>query len=148
MFGKSTIFVARLRTETSMTLKVEIEEMMRARAFALSTASEAGLDERRAKGLQLIVEEAVVNVINYSGATTMELDAWQENGCLYLSVTDDGTPFDPTQYPSPDLSVPGEQRQIGGLGIHYIRKMSDGMTYRREDGRNILTILIKLRTEN
>ena len=148
MFGKNTIFVARLGIETSMTLKVEIEEMRRARAFALSTASEAGLNERHAQDLHLIVEEAVVNVVNYSGATTMELNAWQENGCLYVSVTDDGIPFDPTQYPSPDLTMPGEQRQIGGLGIHYIRKMSDGMTYRREDGRNILTILIKLNIEH
>ena len=55
-----------------------------------------------------------------------------------------GIPFDPTQYPSPDLTVPGEQRQIGGLGIHYIRKMSDGMTYRREDGRNILIVETKV----
>lgn len=131
-----------------MTLKVEIEEMRRARAFALSTAREAGLNERQAQDLHLIVEEAVVNVVNYSGATTMELNAWQENGSLYVSVTDDGIPFDPTLYPSPDLTVPGEQRQIGGLGIHYIRKMSDGMSYRREDGRNILTILIKLNIEH
>ena len=73
-----------------MTLKVEIGEMRRARAFALSTASEAGLNERQAQDLHLIVEEAVVNVVNYSGATTMELNAWQENSSLYVSVTDDG----------------------------------------------------------
>ena len=123
-----------------MELKVAMEEMKRVRTFVLSVADDAGFSERQTKRLHLVVEEAVVNVINYSGATMIYLDISREDDRLRISVTDDGVPFDPTQYPSPDLTVPGEQRQIGGLGIHYIRSMSDGMSYRREDGKNILTI--------
>jgi serine/threonine-protein kinase RsbW len=121
-------------------LKVEMAEIKRVRDFALSIADEAGLDELQSFDLHLIVEEAVTNIINYSGATMMELNAWTENSHLYVSFTDDGIAFDPTQYPSPDLTVPASQRRIGGLGVYYIRMKSDSMVYRREDERNILTI--------
>lgn len=127
-------------TMTKLELKVEMGEVRRARAFALSVADEAGLSERQAQNLHLVVEEAVANIVNYSGATMMELSAWQEDGSLYVSFTDDGIPFDPTLYPEPDLTLPVALRAVGGLGIHYIRKMSDGMAYRREEGKNILTV--------
>ena len=121
-------------------LKVVMEEIKRARAFALSIAEDAGLNERQSFDLHLIVEEAVTNIIHYSGATMMELNAWTENNRLFVSFTDDGIPFDPTQYPSPDLTVPVAQRKIGGLGIYYMHIKSDSMTYCRKDGKNILTI--------
>lgn len=121
-------------------LEVNLEEVVRVRAFALSVAAEAGLNERQGHDLHLVCEEAVANIVNYSGATRMSLKAWQENNSLYMSFTDDGIPFDPTQYPTPDFSIPVKERRIGGLGIHYIRKLTDSMTYSREDGKNVLTI--------
>lgn len=129
-------------------LKVMSEEVMRARAFALSLADEAGLNESQTYDLHLIVEEAVANIVNYSGATVMVLCAWKEDGCLYISFTDDGIPFDPTQHLVRDLTLPIYERPIGGLGIHYIRTMSDGVTYRREDGKNILTIRKNIKVNN
>lgn len=125
---------------TRLELKVDMDEVRRARAFALSIADDAGFSERQTQNLHLVIEEAVANIVNYSGATTMELFSWQEDGCLYVSFVDDGIPFDPTQHPEPDLTLPVALRAIGGLGIHYIRKMSDGMAYRRQDGRNVLTV--------
>lgn len=125
---------------TRLELKVDMDEVRRARAFALSIADDAGFSERQTQNLHLVIEEAVANIVNYSGATMMELRAWQEDGRLYVSFTDDGIPFDPTRHPEPDLTQPIATRAIGGLGIHYIRKMSDGVAYRREGGKNILTV--------
>lgn len=123
-------------------LEVNLEEVVRVRAFALSIAAEAGLNERQGHDLHLVCEEAVTNIVNYSGATRMSLKAWQEDNSLYMSFIDDGVPFDPTQYPPPDFSIPVKERRIGGLGIHYIRKLTDSMTYSREEGKNVLTISI------
>lgn len=67
-------------------LKVEMEEMKRVRAFALSVADKAGLDEFQSQELHLVVEEAVANIVNYSGATKLEVNAWQENNCLYKTT--------------------------------------------------------------
>ena len=132
---------------TRLELKVEMGEVRRARAFALSVADDAGLDERQAQNLRLVIEEALANIVNYSGATVMNIRAWQEDGSLYVSFTDDGIPFDPTRHPEPDLTLPIGKRPIGGLGIHYIRKMSDSVAYRRHDGKNILTIRKTLENE-
>ena len=53
---------------------MEMDEVRRARAFALSIADDAGLSERQAQNLHLVVEEAVANIVNYSGATMMQED--------------------------------------------------------------------------
>ena len=98
------------------------------------------MNDRLTARLFLVVEEAVANVVNYSGASAMTLKAWHEDDGLKISVADDGIPFDPTHYPPPNLNVPGEERQEGGLGIHYIRTMASGVAYRRENGNNILTL--------
>ena len=57
-----------------------------------------------------------------------------------LTVTDDGHPFDPREVPEPDIQLPVEERPVGGLGIHLLRKMSDRMEYGREGGRNRLCL--------
>lgn len=127
-------------TIAKLDLEVKMEEMKRVKAFALSIASEAGLNKRQTQDLHLIAEEAMSNIVNYSGATTMSISTWQENNRLYVAFIDNGAPFDPTQYPSPNLNVPASERKIGGLGIYYIRTLTDSMEYRREDGKNILRI--------
>ena len=51
-----------------------------------------------------------------------------------------GVPFDPLLKPDPDVTLPAEERQIGGLGIYMVKKSMDSMEYERRDGKNILTI--------
>ena len=58
-----------------------------------------------------------------------------------LTVTDDGHPFNPLEAPEPKTDLPIEDRPIGGLGIHLLRELSDGMTYERRNGRNQVTIV-------
>jgi anti-sigma regulatory factor (Ser/Thr protein kinase) len=55
-------------------------------------------------------------------------------------VTDDGHPFNPLELPEPNTHLPVEDRPIGGLGIHLLKKMSDRMAYARTDGKNRLTL--------
>jgi anti-sigma regulatory factor (Ser/Thr protein kinase) len=43
-------------------------------------------------------------------------------------------------YGDPDTTARIEERQIGGLGIFFVKKLMDEVHYRREDDRNILTI--------
>jgi serine/threonine-protein kinase RsbW len=58
-----------------------------------------------------------------------------------MEISDPGRPFDPLhEAPAPDLDSPLEQRRIGGLGVYFVRKMMDDVTYRREGDRNVLTL--------
>ena len=58
--------------------------------------------------------------------------------------SDSGIPFDPTQRPEADITLPAEDRAIGGLGIHLVRQIMDDIHYERKDNRNILTLAKKL----
>jgi anti-sigma regulatory factor (Ser/Thr protein kinase) len=59
---------------------------------------------------------------------------------LTLQICDDGREFDPTRMPEPNLDVPLEERKIGGLGIHLVRNYMNSMEYKRENGKNIITV--------
>lgn len=130
-------------THTLEQLPVSLEAMHQVNELVADVTNNMGMDEKSARQIRLIVEEAVGNVINYSDATTMSLSIDEQKDGLMITVTDDGKPFDPTTMPPPDLSIPGTERAIGGLGIHYMRQMSDSMTYQRKENKNVLRMIKK-----
>ena len=103
-------------------------------------AERAGIDGKEAKRLRLAVEETVANVINYSQATSITLQASQDDNYVVLTIDDDGQPFDPTADSPTDLSIPADQRPPGGMGIILLHQMTDRLSYQRKDGHNILKI--------
>ena len=117
-----------------------MDEIDRLKPFITDAATQAGITGKEVKRLRAAVEEAVANVINYSGATTVTLQAEQANGQFIVTIDDDGSPFDPTQGSATDLSIPADQRPPGGMGIIMIKRMTDGQSYQRADGHNILKL--------
>ena len=97
--------------------------------------------------VQLAVEEVVLNVMDYGydeGVHEFELILTSEADTLTIEVVDDGRPFDPlNDVPTPDLEATVEERKVGGLGIHLVRTMMDQVNYRREQGRNYLTLVAR-----
>ncbi len=96
----------------------------------------------------LAIEEIVTNCIHYgyddAGEHTIVITLSVADQTLTLTVEDDGHEFDPMARETPDLTVPAEERSIGGLGIHLLRNLSDGMVYERRDGMNRLTLTKRL----
>ena len=95
--------------------------------------------------LALVLEEAVANVINhaFAGASApprIAVELAIEDDDVTAEVIDNGRPFDPTAAPEPDRASPLESRDVGGLGIHLIRKMMDRVQYRRAGGENRLRL--------
>ena len=95
--------------------------------------------------LNLALEEWVVNVIQYGFEDDLEhriaLRLWLDASEVRVVIEDDGRPFDPTAQAEADTSLPVEDRPIGGLGIHFIRRTMDRFIYRRENGRNKVTLV-------
>ena len=123
-----------------ITLQGDGSDLERMKSFILLNADKAGMNKKDAKRLRLIVEEAVANVVNYSGTPSLLLAAEVVDRQLHITVTDSGKPFNPITAPVTDISVSGDERKEGGLGILFMRQMSDGLDYRRENEHNILTI--------
>ncbi len=95
----------------------------------------------------LALEEVLTNVIAYAfpAEGRHETDvriAWRD-GALHATVSDDGVAFNPLTRPAPDLQTPIEQRQVGGLGIHLLRTLSQTADYRRDGDRNVLTFSMR-----
>ncbi|MCR5533207.1 MAG: SpoIIE family protein phosphatase [Paludibacteraceae bacterium] len=105
----------------------------------------AGLDARALKKTEVAIEEAVVNIVNYSQAEWMELEVNEltNEGVKELVITlrDNGVAFDPTQQAEIDTDAVMAERQIGGLGIALLRKIADDVRYERIDEINTLTII-------
>lgn len=89
------------------------------------------------------VEEIFVNIASYAynGSEGMaDITCEMDGGQAVLTFADSGKQFDPLAKPDPDVTLPVEERSIGGLGIYMVKKSMDEVTYRYENGQNILTI--------
>lgn len=105
-----------------------------------------GISEELNMHVNLALEEVVSNIMLYAypnknGKIFIEF-AKKTN--LIFTITDNGIPFDPTQQKEVDISLSAAERKIGGLGIHLVRQLMDEMHYRREEDKNILTLIKKL----
>lgn len=95
----------------------------------------------------LAIEEMTTNIIKYGydDAAVHEILLRAEilPGHLVLLLEDDGHEFDPLKASEPNIDLPLEEREIGGLGIHLVRRFVEQMRYERRDSRNRLTIEIR-----
>ncbi len=67
-----------------------------------------------------------------------------ENGKLHISFTDNGIPYNPLEATEPDTTLSAEEREIGGLGIFMVKKMTESMEYEYKDDKNVLTLVIAI----
>ena len=132
----------------TLCLPNNIEAIPQLSEFIDGVCDEAGIDMSIEMSLNLAIEEAVVNVMEYAypegtkGDVNIEVTA--DKSFIQFVITDSGTPFDPTAKEDVDTTLPAEQRPIGGLGIHLVRTIMDTINYEYANGKNILTLKKKL----
>lgn len=101
------------------------------------------VDEALRFKIELSVEEAVENVVRYAyegGIGWLEAGTSLDHDSLILTIElrDAGVPFNPLEKADPDVTLPADQREEGGLGIYLCKQMMDSIEYRYEDGNNVL----------
>ena len=131
--------------QKTITLPNKLEELSRLNAFVDEICEEHGCDMDMTMRMNLAMEEAVVNVIDYAYPPDtvgyVDIKAMSYDDHLKFVISDSGKPFDPTKKEEVDISLPVDERRIGGLGIHLVRQLMDSVSYERKDGRNILTLI-------
>ena len=100
--------------------------------------AEAGAPMAVASAVMIAADEVLSNVVDHGGAATVQVTAGVRDGRVTVDVVDDGIPFDPTAAAAPDTSLEVEDRDVGGLGVHLVRKLMDEVAYRRDGDRNRL----------
>ena len=130
----------------------EMSEVTKLKQFMEGAAREFGIPDDIQLSLNLAVEEAVVNVINYAypkgtegdieiNITNSPIPDLSESSTeVIFTIIDQGVPFDPTTHDEADTTSELEERQIGGLGIHLIRNIMDRVEYQRDGNSNKLTM--------
>jgi sigma-B regulation protein RsbU (phosphoserine phosphatase) len=133
-----------MRLSRSLKLTNDLDEVPQLAAFVDEVCEAIGLDMSLTMSLNLAIEEAVVNVMDYAYPTGKKgdilIEAKANDQCLKIVIIDWGTPFDPTTKAEVDTTLSAEERPIGGLGIHLVRQIMDSINYERIDGKNVLTL--------
>ncbi len=132
-------------------IAARVENLNGANEFVEECADLFGLPAKKKFGLLLALEEAFVNICSYAyldGDGDVEISCVAGEDSLVLEMADRGKPFDVLSLPDPDTTLDIMDRQVGGLGIYFIRTLSDGVSYRRENDRNILRMEFRRSREN
>jgi anti-sigma regulatory factor (Ser/Thr protein kinase) len=136
----NTVCEHRLRNELSETSRIGgwVEDFVRHLKLSASVC----------QAFDLALVECVTNIISHGYEDASEhwvLIRFQSApGEARVEVEDDGRAFNPLTVPAVDTNAPLESRPIGGLGVHLIRRCMDDVQYRRENGRNILTLIKRI----
>ena len=130
----------------ALTLETRPEELDRLTAAVELLAEQDNWPAPLTFKVNLVLEELVLNVINYAydeigHQVEVQLTCNEED--LVIEITDEGKPFDPLHdAPDPDMESPMEERRIGGLGVYLVRTMTSEMQYRRQNGRNHMMVAV------
>ena len=136
----------------SILLNNDVQEVPVLTVFIKGICDDMKFDNMTRSGVNLAVEEAVVNVMNYAYAPgehgNIQLEVTADDVVVSFVLKDTGKPFDPTAMPKVDVDEYVATRSIGGLGIHLIRHYMDEVAYQRINGQNVLTMKKRLKSIN
>ncbi len=129
----------------SLTTGAIIENLDTVISFTEDHADLFNLPAKKKFGLLVAVEEAFVNICHYAypgkyGDVTVFISV--DTDTFVVQLADLGEPCDVLSLPEPDLTADIMERRIGGLGVFFIRKLTNNVTYRRENGQNILQMVL------
>lgn len=129
----------------TLNTKAKVDNLDEVISFIDAELEKAGCSMKTQMQINIAVEELFVNVSNYAysqgiGDISISIAVHADPEMAEIILSDSGIPYDPLAKEDPDIGLPAEKRQIGGLGIFMVKKTMDMMTYERRDGKNVVTI--------
>jgi anti-sigma regulatory factor (Ser/Thr protein kinase) len=109
------------------------------------------LPEEKLQELLMALDEAVTNISMHAYGDpkgSLKIVVSGDADEVSVELIDNGKAFDPTKFPEHDLNVPIEERQVGGMGVQLMKKLSDGMRYFRKDNQNHFILTKKTGFQN
>lgn len=131
---------------TSLRMSAKLENLGTFIGSLSNCAKTQKFEQEKVSRMELAAEEALVNVFRYAypeAPGDVEMTCKLEEDRFTIEIIDSGIPFDVTATPDPKVTGGVHEREPGGLGIFFIKKVMDEVRYRRENDRNILTLIIQ-----
>ena len=133
--------------EKELLVKSTTDNLAAIRDFVKSAANQSGFSEDSTGKIILAVDEACTNIIKhaykYSPEGNILIKVKFNDPKFSISITDDGSHFDPNKVPEPDLREYYKQKRVGGLGMFLIKKLMDEVNYSTLSGNKNQVILVK-----
>jgi anti-anti-sigma factor len=131
--------------QSRLAISARLEEVRLACDFVVEAAERAGLDERAVYHCQMAVDETLTNIIehgyHYQGEHhEIEVICQPRARQFLITITDDSPAFNPLEHDSPDPSASLDDREPGGWGIYFVRRLMDDVRYARVGNRNHLIL--------
>ena len=131
----------------SLTLIAKPASLAPVTDFVRRGAREANLPELHMHQLELLIEEILVNIWQYSyperaPGTVAVTYSVPSPGEMEIEVADQGVEFDPLKAGPPDLTLDLSRRPVGGLGVFLLKSFANSLNYRRHLGWNRLSFRI------
>jgi serine/threonine-protein kinase RsbW len=133
-----------------------VEQLASLREFVEAGARNLGADPDMAYRLTLIADELATNIITHAyGGRPGIIDValvgnevnHQDVTRIMMTIADDGPAFDPHTAPPARLDLSVSQRELGGLGLHIVRELCDGLVHARVEERNEVTVTVSRRVD-
>lgn len=133
------------REAPALSLPAERESFPVLREWLERIAGEQGFPDRMRKQLLIAADEIFTNIASYAypggkGTAEITVELLIPEHALMLTFADSGVPYNPLEAKEPDVTGSLAERKVGGLGIFVVKRLMDEVTYRRADGKNLLTL--------
>jgi sigma-B regulation protein RsbU (phosphoserine phosphatase) len=111
-------------------------------------ATQQELPDRIRRSIKVVFDELLNNIISYAfeddEAHVLEVSVEHAAEKVTVTISDDGEPFDPLGEAEPQVDLSLDERDVGGLGIHLVRRLMDEVSYARRSERNVVTLVKRL----
>ena len=128
-----------------LTVDAAIENIPAVTAFVEEQLEQVGCPMKAQMQIDIAIDELFSNIAQYAyspktGKATVRVEVTENPMAVVISFIDNGIPYDPLAKADPNVSLPADERQIGGLGIFMVKKSMDEINYEYKNGQNVLTI--------
>ena len=129
-----------MTTTLTISFKNQLAEIERLGEVLTAFAQQQGWSSQFLFETNIALEELLTNIISYGyedeQAHDIALRLSDATHELTIEMEDDGRPFNPLETPNPDVTLPLEEREVGGLGIYLVRQFMTDLAYQRVEGKN------------
>ena len=133
--------------EKELLVKSTTDNLAGIRDFIKSAADQSGFSEDTVGKIILAVDEACTNIIKHAYKNSPEGNIFIKikfnDPKFSISITDEGSHFDPNKVPEPNLREYYKEKRVGGLGVFLIKKLMDEVNYSTLTGNKNQVILVK-----
>ncbi|MEZ4767592.1 MAG: ATP-binding protein [Caldilineales bacterium] len=129
---------------TELLVTSDLGQLPRVLDFVRAACQDAGMDDDEVFACELATDEACANIMEhaYAGLPEGEIRVWcwTADGQMFIRFHDTGRPFEPQEVEPPLFTDDLQERQVGGLGLHFMRTLMDDVVFEFGEAGNTVTM--------